>query len=414
MTLTLFNQFGIYPSAINATLNGIVFSITTTTPSTNFIIPVAGGVFNALIDWGDGTTTTVTTTGNKSHTYSIVGTYQIQITGTFPVFSNAGNYASAQLITSVDSLTVGMLTSLDHSFWQTRNLTSINTAFDTTGVTSFSYAWNNCRALTSFPLINTSSGTDFSYAWEYCTSLTSFPLIDTSAGTNFTNTWSSTALTSFPLIDTSSGITFFRTWYFSTSLTSFPLIDTSAGTNFSYAWSHTALTSFPLLDTSSGTNFNNAWSSTALTSFPALNLSAGTDFSYTWANCTSLTSFPALNLSAGTNFYQAWANCSSLTSFPSVNVSAGTNFSYTWYNCPSLTSFPANMFDTCTATNFTNAFLNCALSQTSVNNILISIDTAGQSGGTLNINGGTSATPSGAGITAKNNLIAKGWTVTTN
>jgi len=30
------------------------------------------------------------------------------------------------------------------------------------------------------------------------------------------------------------------------------------------------------------------------------------------------------------------------------------------------------------------------------------------------MNSGTSATPSGAGITAKNNLIAKGWAVTTN
>jgi len=72
------------------------------------------------------------------------------------------------------------------------------------------------------------------------------------------------------------------------------------------------------------------------------------------------------------------------------------------------------MFDTSTGTVFNNAFLNCALSQTSVDNILISIDTAGQSNGTLNMTGGTSATPSGAGITAKNTLIAKGWTVTTN
>jgi len=187
MTLTLFNQYAIYPSAINATLNGLVFSITTTAPSTNFVIPVAGGVFNALIDWGDGTTTTVTTTGNKSHNYSTIGTYQIQITGTFPFFANNFNATSMALITSLDNLSAGIVTSLSNAFYMAANLTSISASFDTTGVTSFRYAWFHCFNLTSVPLINTSSGTDFQRAWEYCSSLTSFPLIDTSLGTIFTS-----------------------------------------------------------------------------------------------------------------------------------------------------------------------------------------------------------------------------------
>jgi len=72
------------------------------------------------------------------------------------------------------------------------------------------------------------------------------------------------------------------------------------------------------------------------------------------------------------------------------------------------------MFNTCLATNFTNAFLNCALNQTSVDNILVSINAAGTSNGTLNMTGGTSATPSATGITARTALIARGWTVTTN
>jgi hypothetical protein len=36
------------------------------------------------------------------------------------------------------------------------------------------------------------------------------------------------------------------------------------------------------------------------------------------------------------------------------------------------------------------------------------------SGGAVYLDLGTSAAPTGAGITAKNNLIAKGWTVATN
>ena len=79
-----------------------------------------------------------------------------------------------------------------------------------------------------------------------------------------------------------------------------------------------------------------------------------------------------------------------------------------------MTTFPANVFDNCTATNFTGSFQNCGLSQASVDNILVSINAAGRSNGTLNINGGTSAAPSATGAAAKSALQARGWTVATN
>lgn len=51
---------------------------------------------------------------------------------------------------------------------------------------------------------------------------------------------------------------------------------------------------------------------------------------------------------------------------------------------------------------------------TDTNAILQTLDNAGQINGVAQLNGGTNAAPSGAGITAKSNLIDKGWTVTTN
>ena len=113
-----------------------------------------------------------------------------------------------------------------------------------------------------------------------------------------------------------------------------------------------------------------------------------------------------------TNFSDAWNACSFLTTFPLLDVSAGTNFSFTWYNCSSLTTFPASMFNTSTATNFTAAFDGCALSATSVDNILVSIAAAGTSSGTLNITGGTSSAPSATGNTAIDTLRSRSWTVT--
>jgi hypothetical protein len=95
-------------------------------------------------------------------------------------------------------------------------------------------------------------------------------------------------------------------------------------------------------------------------------------------------------------------------------MSSGAEFGFAWQDCTSMTSFPAGMFDNCSATNFNYTWQNCALSQQSVDNILVSIDTAGQSSGILEIDGGTSAAPGAAGLSAKLSLEGKGWTVLTN
>jgi hypothetical protein len=179
--------------------------------------------------------------------------------------------------------------------------------------------------------------------------------------------------------------------------------------SFWRAW--TELTSFPLLDTSSGTNFRDAWyNCTGLTSFPLIDTSSGTTFQHSWANCTSLTSFPLLDTSSGTNFYGAWWGCSSLTSFPLIDVSSGTSFYYAWFGCTSLVDFPANFFDGCPATDFTNAFFNTNLSQQSIDNILISIESNGTSNGTFNQSGGSA--PSATGEAAIIALRNRGWSIT--
>jgi len=77
------------------------------------------------------------------------------------------------------------------------------------------------------------------YAWGYCSALTSFPLIDTSSVTNMTRVWfECNNLTSFPSIDTSSATTMDHTWYKCGALISFPLLDTSSITSMGYAWNY--------------------------------------------------------------------------------------------------------------------------------------------------------------------------------
>jgi len=64
-----------------------------------------------------------------------------------------------------------------------------------------------------------------------------------------------------------------------------------------------------------------------------------------------------------------------------------------------------------------DAWVNCALTAQSIENILVSLDTNGASNCEVNFNGGTNAgqsTWSSAATTAYNNLITKGWTITAN
>jgi len=55
---------------------------------------------------------------------------------------------------------------------------------------------------------------------------------------------------------------------------------------------------------------------------------------------------------------------------------------------------------------------NSSFSQTTVDSILVNLDTFGLSNGTVNLSG--TSVPSATGLTAKTNLQGKGWTVTTD
>ena len=187
-----------------------------------------------------------------------------------------------------------------------------------------------------------------------------------------------------------------------------------AVTNFSRFWRDwTEITSFPLIDTSAGTNFIRAWRGcTSLTSFPLLDTSAGTNFNQAWLGCTSLTSFPLIDTSAGISFFRAWRGCTSLTSFPLIDTSAGTNFFEAWYGCTSLTTIPAGLFDNIQGGDFTDAFTSTALTQTSIDNILVSLVTSGIATGTRVFNQSGGSAPSSTGEAAIDTLRSRGWTVT--
>lgn len=253
-------------------------------------------------------------------------------------------------------------------------ITSVTIGADANLGSSIQLAWRGANNMTSFvcPFDVTSNITDIQRTWQNCSSLTSFPLIDTS----------SVLYANFA-------------WIVCSSLTSFPLLDTSSVLNFQGTW----------------------WNCSDLTSFPEIDTSSGTNFQFTWKGCSSLTSFPSIDTSSATTLTYTWNECSSLTSFPVIDLSGGSsiNISNAWNGCTSLTTFP--VLDYSNVLYMFNTWLNCALSVQSIENILVALDTAGTSNVSTSVSGGTSAaktTWSAAAVTAYDNLIVKGWTISFN
>ena len=171
-----------------------------------------------------------------------------------------------------------------------------------------------------------------------------------------------------------------------------------------------------------GTSLNSAFrGSGKLTTVGDIDTSAVTDFFQAWRSCVLLTSFSAIDTSEATTFERTWSSCK-FTSFPLLNPSKVETFYLAWSNCSDLEVFPANFFDSWTGTPANNCFLSTwgscsSLTATSVEDILNSIDTSGQSAPgsgpdiTIDYDAGT-GTPSVA--TAVTNLKGRGWTITLN
>ena len=154
---------------------------------------------------------------------------------------------------------------------------------------------------------------------------------------------------------------------------------------------------------------------------PAISFCSVTNFRRVFRDCSSLEAFPSVETKNISNFENAWWGCSSLTAFPKLDFTSATKFTGAWNGCTSLADFPPKMFDKTgdfsSTNNFSNAWNNCALTAQSIENILVSLDTNGDTGIPLTISGGTSAsysTWSQAAKDALTNLQNKSWTVTYN
>jgi len=250
------------------------------------------------------------------------------------------------------------------------------------------------------------------------------------AGSLFAAWYGRADIVNFKHVDTSNVTASHFAWYSCNNLDQFPALDLSNSNRFESAWQNcSALTQFPagakLGTSASNVNFTTAFQSSGLTSFPALDLSKANDFGAAWKSCLALTTIEDGILlgtaSSSVNFTSAFKTCTALTTLPSnLDLSKGDDFQIAFQNCQSLVNFPANAFDTMgtpLSSCFVNTWDGCsALSANSVENILVSIDTSGQSAPssgpqiTIDYNVAT-GTPAYSTLAS---LKTKGWSIVVN
>jgi surface protein len=101
----------------------MVLLVDTTAPSatTTVTLPLAGTV-DVYVDWGDGSSDTYTTSGNKTHTYAAGGQYRVRIEGSLTGFG--ANVSRPELIGCASFGRLG-ITSLSEAFRGCANLVQL-------------------------------------------------------------------------------------------------------------------------------------------------------------------------------------------------------------------------------------------------------------------------------------------------
>ncbi len=225
-----------------AGVQGFIMTVDTTVVSVsnsdqfNLLIPMVQTGFTPItVDWGDGNSTTasVYNDANLLHTYSVGGTYDIEISGIFQLEYQNGTAGNTDSEKIQDIKNWGDLTPAAAS--------------------DFGFAWCSNMVITASDSPDTSTAADLSGFFYGCDSITTIPSLDLT---------SCVSMSSF-LFDCD-------------SITTIPSMDTSGITNFdSFAEDCTSLTTVPLLDYSSGTNFNQIYQTCALNTTSIDNIMAG-------------------------------------------------------------------------------------------------------------------------------------------
>lgn len=398
-----------------------------TSTSTQITVPTtSAGTYDCVVDWGDDTTSTITTYNDAAwtHTYPVAGTYTVKIYGTFTGinFNNGGDrrkligisnwgvlrlgdsgthfYGCSNLsITATDVL--GGITNLSSTFrssgvttipnisdWDVSAVAAFNSMFQGSNFNQ-AITWTTTAATNMTSMFN---GTGFSSQitfsklatnatsmFQGCASLNTAPIFtDTSSCTTFTSmfqncttfnkplTWTTTAATD--MTSMFNGCTAFN------SLITFSKLATNATSMFRTC---SALNTAPVFDdTSTCTTFTTmfqsaiafnkplTWTTTAATNMTFMFNATALNSTITFSKLATNATGMFQNITAF-NTAPVFADTSSCTTFTSMfQGSANFNKPLTW-TTTSATNM-TSMFQSCTNFNSAVTFSKLATNATSM------------------------------------------------
>ena len=120
--------------------------------SDTFVLPFRSiGSYNCVIDWGDSSSSTITSYNDAAltHVYSTSGTYQISISGSFGglFFVNSGDKLK---LSSIDQWGNNVYQSFDGAFWGCSNMVGTFTDYPNLGtISNLNFMFENCTSFNS-------------------------------------------------------------------------------------------------------------------------------------------------------------------------------------------------------------------------------------------------------------------------
>ena len=418
----------------------------------------SGGDYNFTVDWGDGSTSLVTTNA-ASHTYATAGIYTLTITGKiigwemiasqakkitditqWGCLKGAGTKAfyqctSLTTISATDTLNTQGITSFFRQFYGCEFLTALDVSnWDVSSATNFEGQFHGCKALTTLDVSNwnVSSGTNFYSQFSTCLSLTTLDVSnwDVSSATNFYRQfYRCESLTALDVSnwDVSSVTIFYQHFYQCESLITLDVSNWNVSSATSFYGQFSMCRSLTTLDvsnwnvssaTSFERQFNHCESLTAL-DVSNWDVSSATNFNSQFYGCLSLTALDVSNwdVSLATNLYRQFYRCESLTTLDvsNWNVGLGINFSTMFSQCSSLTTLDVSNWDVSSGTNFNNFLYGTTLSTAVYDQTLIKWEALtlqpGSPGQSIHF-GLSKYTSGGLAQTARTNIINNdGWAI---
>ena len=189
-------------------------------------------------------------------------------------YSSSGTRTSTMSLCEQVTIVAHNTTNMAYMFREFRELQSVSLS-STAAVTSMPTMFQDCRSLQTVPLFNTAAVTNMSGMFTNCPSLQTVPLFNTAAVTNM-----------------------FGVFFGCPSLQSVPLFNTAAVTSMSSMFSGcSSLQSVPLFDTAAVTSMNSMFAANlSLQTVPLFNTAAVTSMNSMFSSCSSLQNIPELTL----------------------------------------------------------------------------------------------------------------------